>query len=250
MPAVAHIRLLPDADDPARRLAELGPISPELALVDPELARAARALLPDPPSLPARSAPVSRALEAVEQPAEERSAEIASPSGVPAQKFVLRHFAAGVVAGLLIAALAAEAYLWLGSVRPESPVGPESSAPGLSVPNGPTAGGAPPAASPPSTATVLGWPPAPGAAAYDVTLWRDGNRVFERVVWDTRLPLPLHWQYAGRQRRLEPGAYRWVVRPLRRSGARLRSGAPIIDATYVVPERASPSARGPGATAR
>ena len=67
--AVAHIRLLSEPIEDGGSLAELGPISPELALVDPELALAARALLPDRPRFEAPPPPAP-ALAALVAPAE------------------------------------------------------------------------------------------------------------------------------------------------------------------------------------
>ena len=265
MSAVAHIRLLSEPIEDGGSLAELGPISPELALVDPELALAARALLPDRPTFEA-SPPPAPALAVFVAPAEAVASStapsgpgVAVPSTTADGAFVLRHFAAGILVGLLAAALVVEVYVLLEPLRPGRTSQRAVSTPGLAAPatgeqpavTVPPAPRRPPASaspvapattvpprpantSPTPTSTVLAWPAKPGAAAYRVTLLQAGRPILERTTRTPRLPLPVRWRYAGTQHRLVPSTYRWIVKPLRRVGSTLRPGAPIVDAVYVV----------------
>lgn len=256
MAAAAHIRLLPRAAaDPDSADPEI--ISPELALVDPELARAARALLPDPPwcrglrpATSALSGPRA-ASDLVEHATPAEETVVASATPLPAETFAPRHFVAGFVLGLLLAALAVEGYVLSSPLRSGSsseqvvtvprsatpaPVAePEVGTPAIEQPaTVPSRRARKPVAPAPRPPTVLAWPASPGSAAYQVVLFRAGRRVYERTVRSERLPLPSSWRYAGRRRRLLPGTYRWVVRPLRNDGAVLRPLPPIVDAAYVV----------------
>ena len=264
VPAAAHIRGLPNVDG-VHDDAALGPLSPELVLIDPELARVARSRLPDVPTHPL---PLLRTIG----PSEADRAEILEPPlDLRAAPSALRYLVAGIVIGLLAAALAVEAYLWLDSVRSETatvgPVPGTSERPGAAQQGRPTpmpvaprtsstrASPSPPSATNPATtdpprmigqpaatkpsaaratpsATAFAWPAVKGATAYRFSLFRGGRRVLERTTRETRLPLPTRWRYAGVPRTLAPGSYRWVVRPLRRVGSKLSAGAPIVDASY------------------
>jgi hypothetical protein len=94
------VRLSPvDAGpDDVQRSAGLGPISPELALVDPELSERARNLLPDPPARPRRPLPLPRV---------EVAAEPVAPPRKPHRRrtvvLAALVFAAGAVSGSFLA---------------------------------------------------------------------------------------------------------------------------------------------------
>jgi HYR domain len=60
---------------------------------------------------------------------------------------------------------------------------------------------------------VLVWLASPGAAYYNVQLWRGARKIFTAWPLPTRLALPRQWRFEGRRFSLTPGAYRWYVWP-------------------------------------
>jgi hypothetical protein len=228
------------------------PISPELALVDPELARAARALLPghppaaaisSPPAPRVRPAPVSPETDTFEEPAPR-----------PARRRRRRAAQVGL-AGLVLAGGALAG--WLLADRTESQTGeavtpttrPATTSPPTSEPTGRTATtAARQTASTPATSAsaptrktpaavpagrTFAWAPFRGASEYEFQLFRGGNRVFRARVAAPRLELPGRWRRAGRIERLEPGTYRWYVWPVSSRTGRQATVA-LVQAQLVV----------------
>jgi hypothetical protein len=60
---------------------------------------------------------------------------------------------------------------------------------------------------------ILRWKTVGGATYYDLVLWRHGTRVLD--LWPTppRAALPWNWRYRGVRHRLRAGSYRWFVYP-------------------------------------
>jgi hypothetical protein len=94
--------------------------------------------------------------------------------------------------------------------------------------------------SPPDGATLaapplLRWMPVLGASYYNVQLRRDGRKVLS--IWPARPRLQLHarWRFAGRTRRLVPGAYSWEVWPGFGARAKARYGRRIGRAGFFIP---------------
>jgi hypothetical protein len=160
-------------------------LSPELALVDPDLAAAARALLPEP-----------RIFRATRQEGVRRRA----PSG-RVERHDLAIAAVGLLAGVAMGAAVNRADDQV-AVTPPQP----------SVAAAPTT----PARSP----VTLHWS---GAAAYfDFVLWRSGKRILDAWPASADTAVPAAWTYRGRRYQLTPGRYSWFVYPGlgRRSDAR------------------------------
>ncbi len=214
-------------DNVVRLVDFLGPISPELVLVDPDLAPRARALLPELPGT--RVAPRVR-------PPAPVSPQVPAAGG--SRRVRGWHMAA---AGCAIIVLA------VAGLLARSGSGTESVAP---PPTEPAATTRPPAAKPkptsPTPRTPAGpakapltpprfvWPAQAGASAYRVALYRNGSQVFEEDVRSAALDLSSSWSYGGHFYRLQRGTYRWIVWPLFGKGAGARKGAPIVSAQYVV----------------
>ncbi len=60
---------------------------------------------------------------------------------------------------------------------------------------------------------LLEWSAVPGAAYYNVQLFRGARKVLSAWPRETKLRLPGSWTYEGRRFALAPGRYRWYVWP-------------------------------------
>ena len=232
----------------------IGPISPELVLVDPDLGAGARAALPDYPwPAPVRTEP--------REPTRHRRIPVAAMfSFLSVAAFV------GILGVSLLPTrdqptFAAEGQL----IQPAAP----SSTPGVSpqrTDQSPNAGARPRPAAPEgkrpaapqrknSRTKKLGGPsksptakPVPSgtrkvpqfkpartfawvsqarAAYYQVALFRNGRRVYQTRTQAPRLTLP-------RRVRFTPGNYRWTVQPAIRAQNGIKLADPIVDSTFRV----------------
>ena len=248
------------------------PLTPELALVDPELARLARDRLPPPgetpssprrPSSPKKDVGETRARDsfAAEARSELDSAkkkrELPAPSG-PRRR-------GRVFLGALGVALAATAVFALApdsTVREEaSNQAPKNAASRIdrhgqpresTKPTARTAGASAPTV--PRRSDALGataqtrssskrqrpfstrvfiWPAVSGATLYKVEFFRRGHEVFKALSSRARLELPTRWVYQGRTYQLVAGTYTWKVSPAFGPRSRLRYESPIIRSTWV-----------------
>ena len=76
--------------------------------------------------------------------------------------------------------------------------------------------------------------PASDAEAYRFGLFRHDQEIYAAIVDVARVDLPPRWEYRSIERRLEPGTYRWIVRPLVRRGDDLVPGAAIVESRWVL----------------
>lgn len=220
----------PDRVNVVRLVEYLGPVSPELVLIDPELADRARALLPDAPGIRIARRP-----------------EVVQPAPVPLVAPAPRgrtwsRVALGSATAAVLAAVASAGWWGVPALRDDRPAvfsrPPVASSP--DVPPPPATGAGPATETEPSSgpSTVVAprfvWPAHAGAVSYRVALYSDGKQIFGREVRKPALQLPLSWTYDGRFHSLASGTYRWVVWPLLRNGVRLRQGPAIVSAIYTV----------------
>lgn len=251
----------PNGNDAAARVAHLGPISPELALVDPELAAWARARLPDIPA--ARLALVGRPTATGGEVKPEQAA--GSPDRGSSHRtdrlllaaggiVLIATFATGFLSKSLIssprpresavARLAASRPATTSAVlAPLSPAAPP--AVGTTTQQQPTSvasrstrsthltgrSAVAPRREIPGTAPELIWARAPRSDAYRVSLYRGGQRIFTTITTASRTRIPTRWRYGGRRITLEPGTYRWVVWSLVRAGNGYRERSAIVNAS-------------------
>jgi len=237
------------------------PLTPELALVDPDLGRRARAQLPDEAER--------------EQPRRPRAAvappvPVPVPAPRPATVSPVRAAPAGPAPGpvrrrsrgkaartfLLLVILAAAAAFAVMRVEPlkhffwksRATTVAVSSARATSTPttaakprNGPTA---PPRrqtsaprksrGSAASASRTFVWPPVADADYYLVVFSRGGDKIFRARPSSPRLVLPAHWTFHGTHYNLLPGRYSWMVRPGYGSRARGRYGPATVRAKLVI----------------
>jgi hypothetical protein len=228
-------------------------LTPELALVDPELAARARERLAngDAPQravakpvveevvqeIPSAEAPVRPPPEPFrwrpdpsefdEAPPRSRGRRIGRTLVVVVA--ILGAIAVALVAPSLFledqAATLDESPTAVPTASPEAAAGPQ--APATDEATGPEA----PAAGGPRS---FGWVPVAGARHYHVAFYRGKQKIYETWPRRPRLVLQPQWTFKGRRFRLSPGQYRWVVRPgfgARRTG---RYGPAVVDASLLV----------------
>jgi hypothetical protein len=193
-----------ESSEPIRMLLGVLPdsfqLSPELALVDPELAARARNEL-GPPGAIARAA-----ISACEEPtpAPEPVAPVPGSHSGHWVRASLRLARAGVVLGLF-AFVAGSAHNPLAVQALPVPTPSRAPAHHSSLP-APAAGRA--------TTRRFAWAPVPGASRYDIQLFRGGVAVFRTATSSPTVLVPTQWHYAGRVETLSPGDYRWYVWPI------------------------------------
>jgi hypothetical protein len=214
------------------------PISPELVLVDPDLARRARALLPAP---------------ALDLPREE--AERTPPHARPR---LLRERLVRTAAWLAVPSVALNvALLRTDSAAEPAPVAAPSRVVTVTVaPIAPPAGqrhgvaaarheralpSRPKATGPHG---VLRWPRHARAVAYDVVVWRAHRRIAD--VWTPRPKIAVARLACGGARALAPGRYLWFVYPLvkakpRRYGHLAKWGTFAVGGLTRCPKHAKPA---------
>jgi len=218
------------APEPGNAAAE--PISPELALIDPELASVARARLAVPAAARRPATPVPRHFAATApDPAELPPRRRRRGRRIAAVALVLLGIAAGVL------------FVPTDRVLRAVHLDEDVSVPARTAPAGGDQGQAqearPAALDRRGTAqpAAFGWVAVPGASYYLVRFFRGGREIYEARPAGPHLVLPLHWNFRGRELRLEPGRYRWSVRPGYGSREGGRYGKPIVDAAWVFPAR-------------
>jgi hypothetical protein len=184
-------------------------VSPELALVDPELAEWARKRLPASPDT----------LEAL-RGAQARPMPVAATSARRPRRWRSR-----VVTGAgLLVVLAGTAFLVGSRADVDGPAATRLAA--IADPQPPAAASErvnESATRTPSSRRSSGvangtrrfsWPPVVGASGYHVELFKGSVLVFRDETKKPEILIRRRWRFNGRQRRLEPGAYRWYVWPL------------------------------------
>jgi hypothetical protein len=201
MAAIASAdRVQPLPDKPV----ELRFLSPELALVDPKLAAAARAALADRPW--------------------EAFAPLTVEIRLPAPRVFNSRRLTSVAAALLTAAGVAllTAAIPGGGLDVRQP-DVRVAVPTMSAPS--------PLSQP--VPQTFSWVPAPNASAYEFQLFRGAQRVFRARVEQPRVELPRRWRERDRAQTLEPGNYVWYVWSVSRR-TNQQAAAAIVRARLVV----------------
>jgi hypothetical protein len=239
------------------------PLTPELALVDPDLGRRARAQLPDEearepprrprvavaPPPPAAPPPVPAAAPPVRpRPDSARPAQGAvrrRSRGKAARRLLLVFVLAAGAAVAVMRVEPLKRFFWkshAATVPATNGAGAKATPRAAAKPrNGPTAPPAPkrngptkPATSAVSPSRTFVWAPVADADYYLVVFSRDGDRIFRARPSSPRLVLPAHWTFHGTRYNLRAGHYSWVVRPGYGPRARGRYGPATVRAKLVI----------------
>jgi hypothetical protein len=232
------------------------PLTPELALVDPELARLARDRLPPPGETPSSPGRPSSPHKDVEETSAKKKREVHAPSARRRGRVFL-----GAL-GVALAAIAVYALAPDSTVReeaanrapknaasrinrhgkPRESTRPTARAAGANAPTVPRHSGvlgttaqtrAKSERPRPFSTPVFIWPAVSDASFYKVEFFRRGREVFKALSSRARLELPTRWVYRGHRYQLLAGIYTWKVSPAFGSRSRLRYGNPIVRSTWV-----------------
>ncbi len=241
------------------------PLSPELVLVDPDLARRARKQLPEreperqrvpveltPPAQEplfgfVQPAPTSRVLDGQPRAPKRRRA---------GQILVLLILATGAALAILRVDPLKHPF-WKSRKSSVAPAGRAQSPPSLPpatiatpkpAPKRHAASGRRTAPSrtsakpkrrsanprPPQVPRVFAWIAVPKASYYLVQFYHGGAEIFEAQPSAPRLLLPHRWSFKGHRYSLVPGRYQWSVRPGYGPRSQARYGEPVVRAKLVV----------------
>jgi hypothetical protein len=194
------------------------PISPELCLVDPDLAARARLLLEWPQTaVGANGGSVGHGPIRIQSPSRFRHLSLSVAA--------LIAFGAGLA---LRASEQPRAMSAPGSQSVVTRASGASAAPAEQAPVGSAAGGRQGVAP-----LVLHWAAAPGAFLYDVILWQGHTRVLDLWPTTTHVTVPQVWTYKGKVFRRAAGThYMWFVYPVLGSKTAPRSGSLIRTGTF------------------
>jgi hypothetical protein len=233
-------------------------VSPELVLVDPELAAWARERLEERRVPPISADPAPPPVATPRPGAPDTGGDGDSPA-VPARRSRPRRRRGRVlIAAVVGLAVVVAAALVVDSDAP-GVSGPAGGRPALALEDEPTSPPAPkppppppapntkppppppaPPASPSGKAATIAtphrfaWAPRPGASGYHVELFRGNALVFRATTSKPEIVIPRRWRLNGRPQRLAPGAYRWYV--WAQVGGR-REGKATVQAKLVLPTR-------------
>jgi hypothetical protein len=240
--------------DDQRFLFEDEVTSPELALVDPELAARARARLPNPGE---HEALARIAAQLQRQPSATRSLdEAATEAGWARRPSRLWATPLAVGAALVAVFLLTDLRVEFGKTpasadtaaleepEPTDPTPTPTADPEPSGPTPTTTVDVPaPAPSPGRSGARRGarpepqrfaWAPTANADGYHVELFRQQVKVFATNTRRPNVSVPARWSFEGRSRTLAAGEYRWYVWPVI---AGRQAGRAIVQARLTVPAR-------------
>lgn len=192
-------------------------ITPELALVDPDLAAAARALLPEPGAFrPAWRTNAARRVLVTEVSSPPVSASVSSPVTTPRRR-VGRRAALSVVGVAAVSGAALALTVSNVAIR--------GTATGVGTDAPPSSRIAATREAP--AARTYHWPSVPGARGYRITITRDQRIVFESTTTKATIDLPASLEFP-------PGRYTWSATPQWGGSADGSPARPVIEESFVV----------------
>ena len=240
-----------DSAEETRETISAEPLTPELVLVDPDLARRAREQLPDREPEPRRTtgesipSPVTPRLVVVQPDPSTFERRLKPP---PRKRrrgriLVLLTLAAAAVTGIVLVPSLRHIF-WesrevavVQPVRKPAPPPPASSTTLDKAKAKPKETVKPKARVAPRNAPShrpFAWVAVPKPTYYLVRFYRGSQEIFEARPSAPRLSLPPEWVFKGHRYSLTPGSYRWVVQAGFGRPSEARLGQPIVSAKLVV----------------